>query len=239
MQLGQESTGAEAHTATHTRRSVKEFDDLWADLLGLASLARRALDACVRSLDDNPEDPVELAAEAKLAENEIDRREICLEQTCLRVLALYEPVAIDLRRVATALRVNAELERIGDFAARIAKRAKKQRTHVQYPGIHDLALITLAQVDQSVALLEYPDCDRAHEVIDGDCAIDHRYRALRRCLEESIRQEPERVSEWLRFMDTARNLERIGDHAVTIAEAVIYLKDGDCTRHEGRRTARP
>jgi phosphate transport system protein len=238
MHLDQETRTAEAHAPTHNRRSVREFDELWHELLELAALTRRAVDASVRALADDATNTVELAAEAKSAEHEIDRREICLEQTCLRVLALYEPVAVDLRRVATALRVNAELERIGDFAARIAKRAKKQRGAPQYPGLHDLAARVFEQVEQSINLLEHPDCEQAHALIDGDRTIDDIYRALRADLENSIRQEPERVSEWLRFMDTARNLERIGDHAVTIAEAVIYLKDGDTTRHEGRRVHR-
>ena len=104
------------------RHVLKVQDNLWAEALGLAAVVESALSLSVTALCHHRP---ELAAEVKTIEREIDRREVAIESECLRVLALFEPLASDFRRVLTILRVNRDLERIGDLAARIAKRAKK------------------------------------------------------------------------------------------------------------------
>src|SRR3954447_21558480 len=108
--------------STTERHVLKVQDNLWADALGLAAVVESALSLSVTALCHHRP---ELAADVKAIEREIDSREVAIERECLRVLALYEPVATDFRRVLTVLRVNRELERIGDLAVRIAKRAKK------------------------------------------------------------------------------------------------------------------
>src|SRR5262249_30722212 len=125
MRSEEDHEAAVPRSATQTRRSRKEFDDLWTEVLNLAALTRRTLTASVRALCEDNTDLTELIAEVKSVEADINRRDVGIERECLRLLALYEPVASDLRRVATALRVNGQLERIGDLAAHIAKRSKK------------------------------------------------------------------------------------------------------------------
>jgi phosphate transport system protein len=235
MELQTESGPPIGRAATHTRRSLREFDELWTELLDLAALVRRGFEASVRTLADLPENVDEFAAEVQSAESEVDRWEVRIEQACLRLLALYEPVAIDLRRVAAALRVNGQLERISDAAARIAKRSRKPRAIPMPEAIHELATSVAGQLEACLELLAHPDADRARELIVADSGIDRDYRALRSVLKNSIRSAPDHVNDWLRMMDTARNLERVGDHVVSIADAIIYLKDGGCTRHHGRR----
>ena len=104
------------------RHTLRVQEDLWADSLQMAAIVEAAFALSVRALcDGRPE----LAAEVKEHEKDIDRREMAIENECLRVLALYEPVACDLRRVLTILRINRDLERVGDLAARIAKRVRR------------------------------------------------------------------------------------------------------------------
>lgn len=180
----------------------------------------------------------ELAAEVKTREREVDRQEVKIERECLRVLALYEPVASDFRRVLTVLRVNRDLERVSDLAARIAKRAARLSVD---PGplpipetLESLAGEALDAVRKALDALSRSDAAAARAVIAGDKQIDKWRRTVRDGLTESIRRDPERVKDWLRLLDIARHLERVGDHAASIAEAVVYLNEGQIIRHSER-----
>jgi len=219
----------------HPRRAVKGVDDLWGELLHLASIVRQALASSVRTLASEPADLWDLAAEVEAAEDEINRREVQLEQDCLRVLALYEPVAIDLRRVATAFRVNGQLEHVGDLAVRIARRARKPRTVQIPPDLFTLATMVQGQFDEAVALLADPGSERARSIIISDLDVARCHRRVRGEMKRRLQVEPGRITEWLRLLNTARNLENIGDHAASIAEALIFVKDGSTSRHERRR----
>jgi phosphate transport system protein len=220
----------------HTLRAQ---EDLWADSLRMAAIVEAAFALSVRALCDGRPD---LAAEVKVHEKDVDRREVAIESECLRVLALYEPVACDLRRVITILRINRDLERIGDLAARIAKRVKRMaRPTGPIPVPEPLeALATAASnaVHDALDALVRSDAEAALSVLSGDRRIDQQRRAVLKALKASLVNEPERVDDWLRLMNVARNLERVGDHAVHIAETVVYLKEGRLIRHaEERREA--
>jgi phosphate transport system protein len=146
-------------------------------------------------------------------------------------------VACDLRRVAAVLKINGSLERMSNLARNIAKRVKKQSNDVRAGFIpipqplEAMALETLKQVRDSLDALAQSDALLARTVILGDSRVDGRYRAILAELKNAIRRDPGRLDTWLRLMNTARNLERIADHATTIAEAVVYLKEGDIVRH--------
>jgi phosphate transport system protein len=94
-----------------------------------------------------------------------------------------------------------------------------------------MAMQALAQVRDSLDALTKSDVDLARTVIAGDGPVDRHYRVVLNELKEEIRQDPDRLNTWLRLINTARNLERIADHATNIAEAVVYLKEGDIIRH--------
>jgi len=174
-------------------------------------------------------------AEVKDEEEESDRREVHIEQECLRVLALYEPVASDLRRLATILKVNRDWERIADLALRIARRARKLS---RLPGgvampeeMKQLAREALSQVRACYGALEAGDTDAARRVIAGDDLVDARYRALRKQLKQQLSVDPERLDAWILLMNMARSLERIADHATGIAQTVVYMQEGKVIRH--------
>jgi phosphate transport system protein len=212
------------------------MEGLWGEILKMAAVVEDALNTSVRALCDGRAD---LAAEVRGGEKAINTWEVEIERECLKVLALHQPVASDLRRVAVVLKINGELERMADLAEHIANRARKlaresNRVPIS-PEMEAMALEALAQVRESLDSLAKSDADLARAVIQSDRRVDRRHRAVVNELKQSIRHDPERINSWLRLYNTARNLERAADHATNIAEAVIYLKEGDIVRHVGDR----
>jgi phosphate transport system protein len=228
------SEGAEPAPGSE-RHILRVQEDLWVEALRMAGVVEATLTLSVTALcHGRPE----LAKEVKHREREVDHQEVAIERECLRVLALYEPVATDFRSVLTVLRVNRDLERISDLSARIAKRASRLGVE---PGplpipepLESLATEALDAVRKALDALSRRDTSAARAVIAGDRQIDQLRRTVRDELTASIRREPERVEDWLRLLDIARHLERVGDHAAGIAESVVYLNDGQIIRHAER-----
>jgi phosphate transport system protein len=216
------------------RHFLRDLEGLWAGVLKLAAVVEDALNRSVRALCDGR---VDLADEVRGEERTVDRWEVQIERECLKILALHQPVACDLRRVAAVLKINGSLERMSNLARNIAKRVKKQSRDVRTgftpvpEQLESMALETLEQVRDSLDALTKSDALLARTVIAGDSRVDGRYRAVLAELKNAIRHDPERLDTWLRLINTARNLERIADHAASIAEAVVYLKEGDIVRH--------
>jgi phosphate transport system protein len=232
MQSGTEGRGSQGPTVV--RHILKEQQDLWNQVLKLSATVAAALMASVEALRANRAD---LAREVKIEERMIDGWEVKIEQECVRILARYGPIASDLRRVIAAMRISSELERMADLAEHIANRVRKRVATAEtqpVPGSLDaLATAALALVDESLAALTNDDPELAQKVIREDRGVDRLRRAVLKELKDAIRQEPDRVDTWLRLINTARNLERVADHAVNIAETVVYLKEGDIIRHGG------
>jgi phosphate transport system protein len=216
------------------RHFLRDLEALWAGVLTLAAVVEDALNRSVHALCDGRAD---LAEEIEGEERTVDRWEVQLERECLKILALHQPVAGDLRRVAAVLKINGNLERISDLARNIAKRVKKQSRDgralpVPIPQqLESMAMETLEQVRDSLDALSKSDATLARAVIAGDSRVDRRYRAVLAELKAEIRRDPEQLNSWLRLINTTRNLERIADLAASIAEAVVYLKEGDIVRH--------
>ncbi|MBX6314035.1 MAG: phosphate signaling complex protein PhoU [Isosphaeraceae bacterium] len=216
------------------RHFLRDMESLWEEILKLAAVVENALSTSVRALcEGRPE----LAAEVDQGEQAIDDWEVKIERECLRILALHQPVASDLRRVAAVLKINSDLERMADLAAHIAKRARKLATEpnpVPIPArMETLGQEVLAEVHDALDALAKGDAALARAVIASDRRIDLHRQAVVKELKQAIRREPQRVNTWLRLINTARNLERVADHATNIAEDVVYLKEGDIIRHVG------
>jgi phosphate transport system protein len=216
------------------RNFVRDLEGLWGGVLNMAAVVEDALSRSIRALCDGRAD---LASEVKSEEREVDRQEVQIERVCLKVLALYQPVASDLRRVAAVLKVNGELERISNLARNIARRIKKladdPRAFPIPQGMEDMALEALGLVRDSLDALARSDAELARSVVVGDGRIDRQYRTVLKQLKDSIQRNPDRLNTWLRLINTARNIERVADHATNIAEAVVYLCEGDIIRHVG------
>jgi phosphate transport system protein len=206
------------------RNFVRDMEGLWSQVLRLAAVVEEAVDQSIRALCDGR---VELAEELKRQKRAVDGWEVQIERECVRMLALHQPVASDLRRVAVVLKINGDLVRLCDLALHIAKRAKKlakdpEAVPISH-GLESLALGSLTQLHESL--------DAADQQVDWD------YRVVQKALKEEIIRDPDRIDTWLRLVNTARNLERIADHASKIAEAVIYLKEGAILRHRPARNS--
>jgi phosphate transport system protein len=215
------------------RHFTRDLEGLWSEVLKLAAVVEDSLNQSIRALCDGR---VELADEIRLQKPAVDRWEVQIERECVRVLALHQPVASDLRRVAAVLKINGDLERLADLARHIAKRIKKLSADPQsFPipqPLENLGIEALIQVHDSLDALTQANVSRAKAVMTAEKKIDRHYRSVLKLLKQEIIQHPQRVNTWLRLINTARNIERIADHASKIAEAVIYLKEGEILRHQ-------
>ncbi|WP_165251747.1 phosphate signaling complex protein PhoU [Paludisphaera soli] len=214
------------------RHAFREQDAVWAELLAMGEAVVGSLEKSVQAVCEGR---IDLIAEVKEEEEETDRREVQIEQECLRILALFEPVASDLRRMATVLKVNRDWERIADLALRVARRVRKLGRKfpdiVAPDSLKELARAVHAHVRASYVALAEIDAAKAREVIAGDQAIDESYRAVRRQLKEQLAAHADQLDGWLLLLNSARNLERVADHATGIAQTVVFLQEGTIIRH--------
>lgn len=175
-----------------------------------------------------------LASDVVRRDSEIDRAEVRIEEDCLKMLALHQPVAADLRRVTTMMKVNNDLERMADLACNIAQRADSLCTHPEFPipnGINEMATMVMRMVRASLDAFVRNDSAMARSVIVMDDPLDAKNVQVIGVLAESIQRDPSQVEAALHAFSASRHLEQIGDLAVSIAEDVIYMVDGVIIRH--------
>jgi phosphate transport system protein len=213
--------------AATVRHAMKEQEVLWREFL---AMARAVVESLAKGVDAICDGRLEVIPEVKDAEEKSDREEVRIEQECMRILALYEPVASDLRRLATIMKVSRDWERIADVAARIAGRARKlarKAGDLAAPeALKALARDVLARVRDSYDALARCDAGRARTLIETDRSIDRQYRRLRKSLKEEMRQGTPHFAACFQWLGTARNLERVADHATEIAQMTVYLAEG-------------
>ncbi len=168
------------------------------------------------------------------ADTEIDRMEVDVEEEVLKILALYQPVAADLRFVVAVLKINNDLERMGDLARNIAKRVVFLASCDRFDLPVDFrGMATRAQgmVKDSLDALVNSDTALAHKVRDSDDEVDALRRIIEKQIEQQIAAHSERTDCLMRLSSVARHLERIADMATNIAEDVIYMVEGEIVRH--------
>lgn len=214
--------------SVHLHRAV---DKLKQDLLALCVLVEDQTQRAVRALLDRD---LHAAKEVERRDAEIDQREVEVEEDCLRVLALYQPVAGDLRFIVAALKINNDLERIGDLAVNLARKAATFASLTPMEIPFDLAGMwrkTQAMLRDSLDSLVNLDPALAENVCLRDDEVDRCKRNIRLKCTEMIRQDPNLTAALLTLMAASRNLERIADQATNIAEEVIYMVEGKIVRH--------
>lgn len=175
-----------------------------------------------------------LASDVVRRDSEIDRAEVRIEEDCLKMLALHQPVAADLRRVTTMMKVNNDLERMADLACNIAQRADSLCPHPEFPipsGIDEMATMVTRMVRASLDAFVNNDSAMARSVIVMDDPLDAKNVQVIGVLAESIQKDPSQVEAALHAFSASRHLEQIGDLAVSIAEDVIYMVEGVIIRH--------
>ena len=165
----------------------------------------------------------------------VDQQEVAIEEECLKILALHQPVAHDLRFLVAILKLNHTLERIGDLAVNIAKRAKYLAEQPRLEVLIDFTLIAekaQTMLHKSLDALINMDLTLAREVGVADDEVDALNRETYARVKELLRERPDDIEALITLLNVSRHLERIADHASSIAEDVIYLIEGKIVRHQ-------
>lgn len=214
-----------------TQVFVREIEKLKERILGLGTMVEENLVLAVKAL--NTRDAA-LAQQVIESDAEVDRLEVEVEEEGLKILALYQPVAMDLRFLTTVIKINNDLERIGDLAANIAGRALKMCKEPALPIPDELqtaAVRARDMVRNSLTAFVTLDAELATMVCQMDDELDVLCDRVSDFVEQAGRENPENLKYYLTMLLAARNVERVGDHATNIAEDVVYLVEGKIIRH--------
>jgi phosphate transport system protein len=209
----------------------REIENLKSKLLNLCAAVEKSLCLAVQSVRERD---ASLAKSVIHDDVHIDQMEVDVEEECLKILALHQPVAIDLRFIVTALKINNDLERIGDLAVNIAERSEflAGREPISVPFNFDaMAEKTQWMVTESLDSLVDMDCKRAHQVCAVDDEVDAFNREMYKQVETSIVAHPRWTQGLLHLLSISKHLERVADHATNIAEDVVYMIEGQIVRH--------
>jgi phosphate transport system protein len=213
------------------RHLQRELESLKKQILSLGAMVEERVRMAIQALEMRD---AKAAEEIIEADNEIDVMEVEIEEECLKVLALHQPVAVDLRFIAAVIKINNDLERIGDEAANIAKRVVyiSKRPPVSIPLDYGLmAEKTEIMLKESLDSLVNLDLDLAYKVVLADDEVDDMNVMHYDKVKDAIKAQPDRVGFLINFFQISRRLERIADHATNIAEEVIYMVEGEIPRH--------
>jgi phosphate transport system protein len=213
------------------RHVDQEFEDLKRDLVHMAGLAETAIGNAVRALFLRD---VQAADDVIRSDDAINRLELSVDERCLRMLALYHPEASDLRFLAMALKINNDLERIGDQAVNIAERTLELLKEASLKPLIDiprLAQLVQAMLKHSVDAFVHRDSALARSVCQRDDEVDALDDQIFRELLTYMMQDPRAITRAVNLILVSRHLERVADHATNIAEDVIYLVEGRHIKH--------
>jgi phosphate transport system protein len=201
------------------------------NVLMMAGLTERSLERAMKGLfnrDDN------LCVTAIADDEEIDHLEMQIDKDGVAILLRFQPVASDLRRVVSAMKLSSNLERLGDQATNVARRARKLNQH---PPLSEVDLIVpmrdkaMAMFKDSVDAFVREDVELARAIVPRDQALDELNRVVSRKLIQRMSQERDQLRGYLNLMFVARALERVGDHATNIAEDAVYAAAAEDIRH--------
>ena len=215
------------------RHLQREIEKLKKRILALSAVVEESVHKAVRSIAERD---ARLAQTVIDADHDIDDMEVEVEEECLKILALNQPVAIDLRFIIAVLKINNDLERIGDLATNIAERAaflatrEKVDIPFDFPGMSELSQSMLRR---SLDALVHLDPRLAHEVMAADDRVDELHKEMYSQIADGIRRHPDGLDNYINLLAVSRQLERIADHATNIAEDVVYMIDGEIVRHRG------
>jgi phosphate transport system protein len=219
------------HTSKHYEQQLRELKD---KLLLMSHRAELMIADSIRALVDRR--PT-LADEVIKRDDELDNLEIEIDNLCYEILALEQPVARDLRFIATALKIVKDIERIGDIAVNIAERALELIQEPELKRLVDLPIMGDAAqkiLKESLDAFVNSDADLAEKVIFNDNVVDDLYEQIFRELLTYMLEDPRAISRAIKLIFIAKHLERVGDHSANIAEMVVFLVKGQDIRHGTR-----
>jgi phosphate transport system protein len=209
----------------------RDLETLQRNILGMGAAVEEAVYKAIRALQERD---VDMARDVVAGDNAIDEAENRVEEECLKILALHQPVAIDLRRVAAVLAINVDLERMADLAVDIAERAEVLAAPPFIPvpeRLQRMTDLTIAMVRQCLDAFVHLDVPEARKVIRLDDEIDRLNADIIAELVATMRESTDYIEPGLSLFSAVRHLERIADHATNVAEDVVYLVEGEIVHH--------
>jgi phosphate transport system protein len=214
-----------------SRHLQRDLEHVKKAILGMGAMVEEATNRAITALIDRR---AELAEEVKAGDDAIDQQEVAIEDECLKILALHQPVAIDLRFVVAVMKVNNDLERMGDLAINIAERAAYLSTHdpIQVPlDFERMVERVRSMLRESLESLVNLDSTQARRICLEDEEVDAINREMFVALQDLMFRQPETIKRAVHLLSASRHLERIADLATNIAEDVVFLVEGEVIRH--------
>jgi phosphate transport system protein len=213
------------------RHFHKELEKIKKMILSLGTMVEERVRRISSAITDR--DAV-VAEEIVRSDFEVDEMEVEIEEECLKIMALHQPVAIDLRFLVAVIKINNDLERIADETVNIAQRiktmVKDQPSRFAF-DYEPMAAEVEKMLQLSLDALVNMDVDTAFRVVTMDDDVDGIHRRAYQLIRDEMKQHPEQITFLINFYLISRHLERIADHATNIAEEVIYLIEGEIIRH--------
>ncbi len=210
----------------------RDLDKLKKEVLRLGNMVELAINNAFLALNNRDSSYVE---EVLTNEEQINEMEVQIEEECLKILALHQPVAVDLRFLVVVLKVNNDLERMGDIAKNIAERAKDLMESDVIPDLgqpmQGLPDLVRTMVRSSLDSLVKLDDQLARQIIEMDDEVDQINRDMYAAVKRLIAEQPSVADSAINLLSCSRNMERIGDLATNIAEDVIFVVEGKVVRH--------
>lgn len=214
-----------------TKHLQHDLDQVKRDILTMGAMVEEAINVAVAALIQRRP---ELAEKVLAGDDAIDRKELEVEDRCLKILALHQPVAGDLRFIVGCIKVNNDLERMGDLAHNIAERAAFLTRNDPLEVVIDFGRMVervRSMVSDSLDALVNLDPVLAREVCRRDQEVDQYNVQMFRRLEAMMKERPDTIERAVQTISVSRHLERIGDHATNIAEDIVYMVEGEIIRH--------
>lgn len=215
---------------------AEEMTRLKESLLAMASHAESAVARAMRALVERDDD---LATQVEEDDNILDQFEVEMDDLAIHLLA-KAPLASDLRFTTIAMKISGNLERIGDEAVKISRRARELNAEPQlkpYVDLPRMADMALGMLRDAITAFVHRDAERARAVVPRDTAVDDLNRQVHRELAGFMVESPATISRALKLMVISKSLERIADHATNIAEQVVFLLEAVDIRHTGIKSS--
>lgn len=216
----------------HTDRQYEEeLSQLKEHILKMGSVVEAMIDTSARALVERN---TALADEVIRQEPDVNQLELDIDNLCLRLIALRQPAASDLRFIAISLKISTDLERMGDLSVNIAQRSielSKSPPLKDYVDLPKMARIVQKMVRDALDAFLKRDPERAHTICITDDEVDHMYKQVYKDVIGRMETDSSTVSRGVSLISVTRHLERIADHATNIAESVIYMVKGKDIRH--------
>lgn len=210
----------------------QELEETKALVLKMAGLVKEAVDKAIEALNKQS---VELAEEVIKGDDQIDQMEVEIERRCIRMIALYQPEAVDLRLIMGIYKIVSDLERIADEAENIAQRAlllSQEPPLKPYINLTLMAANVKSMIEDAVLSFFQRDTSLAKKVIEKDDMVDELYHQVQRELITYMLEDPRNIKRALHLSFIARHFERMADHAENIAEMTIYWSEGEMVKHQ-------